>query len=245
MTALPFLDIHCHILPGVDDGPDTLEQSLAMARAFVAGGVGHVFATPHHIAGTAWSLPARQVQQRVVELQSILQANDIPLILHPGMEIALHPHLARELENEHLLPLGTSNCYLLEPPFEQFNDGLIDIVLAFKNSGRSVILAHPERIPFFQKNVTHLDRLIEQGILIQVNLGSLLGKFGKRTKNTALYLLRHNSINFAASDSHGPDVRKPPTIKDWHHLEQVLGPDLLQTACIDNPAGLIGSHTRE
>ncbi len=245
MPTLPFLDIHCHILPGVDDGPDTMEQSLAMAESFVKGGVGHVFATPHFIAGTAWSLPALQVRQRVKDLQSALHQNDIALILHPGMEIALHYHLVKDLENELLLPLGSSNCYLLEPPFQQFGDDLLDIVLTFKKSGKGVILAHPERIPFLQKNITHLDRLIEHDIMIQVNLGSLLGLFGRKAKKAANYLVKHNSIHFVASDSHGPDVRKPPTIKQWRRLEKILGPALIKRLCIDNPAELIDKNYLE
>jgi len=239
MTTTPFIDIHCHILAGVDDGPDTVEQSLAMAKAFVAGGVGHVFATPHHIAGTAWALPAKQIQQQVIELQSVFQEHGIPLILHPGMEIALHQHLAKELEKNILLPLGTSNCYLLEPPFQTFRDDLLNTVLSFKDSGKDVILAHPERIPFFQQKVSSLIRLVEQGVMIQVNIGSLLGKFGKKTKKTALYLSKHDNIHFVASDAHGPDDRRPPTTEEWLQVEQILGPGRATSACIDNPERLL------
>ena len=239
MATTPFWDIHCHILPGVDDGPDTVEQSLAMAKAFIAGGVGHVFATPHHIAGTAWALPAEQIQQQVIELQSVFHEHGIPLILHPGMEIALHYHLEKELEENILLPLGTSNCYLLEPPFQPFRDALLDTVLSFKDSRKDVILAHPERIPFFQQKVSTLSRLVEQGVMLQVNIGSLLGKFGKKSQETASYLLDRDSIHFVASDAHGPDARRPPTMEEWRQLEQILGPDRAKSICVNNPARLL------
>ncbi len=242
MVTAPFWDIHCHILPGVDDGPHTLEQSIAMAKAFVAGGVRHVFATPHHIAGTAWTLSIDQLHQRIDRLQSVFQAHNIPLTLHPGMEIALHYHLADELSNNTLLALGNSNCYLLEAPFQLFRNDLLDIVIAFKNGGKDVILAHPERIPFFQKNISSLDRLINQNIMTQVNIASLLGQFGKKAKNTALYLAENNRIHFVASDSHGPDTRRPPTEKEWLKLEQILGPEGIQSTCIDNPARLLGNE---
>lgn len=108
---MPFIDIHCHILPGIDDGPKNIGQSMALARALVAGGVTQVFATPHHILGTAWSASVRQIRQQVNELQQVLQQKNIPLSVHPGMEISLHPHLLKELNRNELLPLGQSNCY--------------------------------------------------------------------------------------------------------------------------------------
>lgn len=240
MSPPTFIDIHTHILPGVDDGSKNLEQSLAMARDFVAGGVNHVFATPHHIAGTAWTLTPEIIRQQVAGLQAVLQQYDIPLILHPGMEIALHSHLGKELERNLLLPLGRSNCYLLEPPFQSFRDDLLDTVLSFKNAGKDVILAHPERAPFFQQKISSLTRLVEQGVMIQVNIGSLLGTFGKKAETAALYLADNNSIHFVASDSHGPDTRRPPSRKEWLQLEQILGANLARSACIDNPARLLG-----
>ena len=240
MTTASFIDIHSHILPGVDDGSKSLEQSLTMARSFVAGGVNHAFATPHHIAGTAWTLTPEKIRQKVAELQAVFQQYEIPLILHPGMEIALHHHLVKELERNVLLPLGNSNCYLLEPPFQSFRDDLLDTVLSFKNAGKDVILAHPERAPFFQQKITSLTRLVEQGVMVQVNIGSLLGTFGKKTETTALYLAEHDSIHFVASDSHGSDARKPPTRAEWLQLEQILGLERARSACIDNPARLLG-----
>jgi protein-tyrosine phosphatase len=240
MTTASFIDIHSHILPGVDDGSKSLEQSLTMAGDFVAGGVNHVFATPHHITGTAWTLTPEKIREMVMELQAVFQQHEIPLILYPGMEIALHHHLEKELVRNVLLPLGNSNCYLLEPPFQLFQDDLLDTVLSFKNTGKDVILAHPERAPFFQQRIASLTRLVEQGVMVQVNIGSLLGTFGEKAKTTALYLARHDSIHFIASDSHGPDARKPPTRKEWQQLEQILGPDRTQSACIDNPARLFG-----
>ena len=224
--AATLIDIHTHILPDVDDGSRNLQQSLAMARDFVAAGIKHVFATPHHIAGTAWTLTPDTIRQKVAELRAVFQQYDIPLIPHPGMEIALHRHLEKELERNLLLPLGLSNCYLLEPPFQSFRDDLLDTVLSFKNRGKDVILAHPERAPFFQQNITSLTRLARQGIMIQINIGSLLGTFGKNAERAARYLADNDLIDFVASDAHGPDGRRPPAREKWLQLEQILGPDL-------------------
>jgi protein-tyrosine phosphatase len=234
------IDIHSHILSGIDDGAKNIEQSLAMARAYVTAGVTHVFATPHHISGTAWAQPAKIIIQKTRELQSILQQKKIPLNLLSGMEISLHYHLVNELENKQILPLGNSNCYLLEPPFQLFRDDLLDIPLTFIKAGKCVILAHPERIPFFQKKSALLLDLAEQGVMLQVNIGSLLGKFGNRAKNTAKQLAENKCIHFIASDTHNPETRTPPTRKELLLLEKLLGSKQLQTLYSNNPNRLLG-----
>ncbi len=239
MTTAACIDIHCHILPGVDDGPATIDLSLEMAGQLVDGGVGHVFATPHHIGGTAWSHPAAEIRQQVKKLQTAVDQHNIPLTLYTGMEIALHDHFMQECARTELLPLGTSNYYLLEPPFQQFNENLLETVISFKKSGKDVILAHPERIPFFQKKTALLLQLIEQGILVQVNIGSLLGEFGTTCKKTACYLAERGGIHFIASDSHNPGNRRPPTRNQWLQLEHVLGIELTRRVCMENPARLL------
>ena len=239
MTSAAFIDIHCHILPDVDDGPATVDLSLEMAGQLADSGVAHVFATPHHIAGTAWTQSAEIIRQQVRQLQAAMDQKNISLTIHPGMEIALHQHLMQECERTELLSLGKSNYYLLEPPFQECTENLLEIVFSFKRSGKDVILAHPERIPFFQKNTAQLVHLIEQGILIQVNIGSLLGEFGKASKKTAGFLAERGGIHFAASDAHSPETRSPPTRDQWLQLEQILGVEQTRHACVENPGRLL------
>ena len=239
MATAAYIDIHCHILAGVDDGPAAQELSLIMARQLADGGVDHVFATPHHICGTAWSHHADEIRQKVKKLQAAVEEHKIRLTIHSGMEIALHQHLLQEFERTELLPLGKSNYFLLEPPFQQLNENLIDTVLSFKKSGRDVILAHPERIPLFQKNTAHLLHLIDQGILIQVNIGSLFGEFGKVCRKTACALADRGDIHFVASDCHSPESRRPATRDQWLHLKRILGAELFRRVCRENPARLL------
>ena len=229
-------DIHCHILPGVDDGPQSVKESLGMARCLVAGGVKNVFATSHHIAGTAWAITPEQVHQEIQQLQALFVQEGIPLTLHAGMEIAIHPHLLKEVERNVLLPLGRSDYYLLEPPFHALGQDLLQIVLSFKNTGKNVILAHPERIPFFQKNIRPLLSLAKQGVMMQINLGSLLGMFGKRAKSFSLQLAELDIIHFVASDAHGLTTRTPPAKECWVKLVKLLGAERTTRVCVENPA---------
>ncbi len=239
MMLAHIFDIHCHILPGVDDGPQTMDESLEIARGLVDGGVEQVCATSHHIAGTAWSMTPDKVQYEVRQLQECLQQEGIPLILHAGMEIAMHLHLVKEAERGMLLPLGMSDYYLLEPPFHSFGEELLDVLLAFKKNDRNVILAHPERILFFQKNRGVLKDLVSQGVKVQMNIGSLLGLFGKTAKTFALDLAEQDCLHFIASDTHGIKIRTPPTKKCWAEVVQLLGLELTQKVVGDNPTALM------
>ena len=155
---------------------------------------------PLEVAGES----EEKIRQQVKQFQAAKDQNNISLTLHPGMEIAMPQQLMQECERTELLSLGKSNYYLLEPPFQEFTENLLEIVFSFKRSGKDVILTHSERIPFFQKNTAHLVHLIEQGILIQANIGSLLGEFGKASKKTAVFLAERGGIHFAAPEDTGP-----------------------------------------
>ncbi len=233
------IDIHCHILPKVDDGPADLKESLAMAATYVAGNVSRVIATPHHITGTAWSIGPDQVLEKINTLQARLQEKRIALTLYPGMEIALHPYLLRDLERGQLLPLGSSNHYLLEPPFQPFREDLLEVTLSFMDLKKNVIIAHPERIPFFQKDTAALLYLVERGVELQINLGSLLGNFGNRAKKLSLDLAERGVIHYVASDSHGYAKRRPPTRENWMALEEILGAERALEVCLHNPLRLV------
>lgn len=238
-ATIQVIDVHSHILPGVDDGAKNIDESLAMARCYVDSGIRQVIVTPHYISGTAWSVPARQVVQRTRELQEILRNKAIPLTLYSGMEIALHRHIEKELQRGHILPMGASNHYLLEPPFQHMPDELLDVILAFKNKGNNAIIAHPERILFFQQKPKSLVHLVQHGIQVQINLGSLLGKFGKTSQRTAQYFVDKDCIHYVASDTHGSVKRKPPTSEEWAQLEKILGRSGMQQVCSVNPALLL------
>jgi protein-tyrosine phosphatase len=155
------------------------------------------------------------------------------------MEIALYPHLLRDLDKGRLKPLAASNSYLLEPPFQPFREDLLDVVPAFMDAGKNVIIAHPERIPFFQQNSEALFRLVERGAELQVNLGSLLGNFGKKTKKFSLLLAKNDVIHYVASDSHGPHKRRPPAWKEWEMLADIRDISWAVKVCCDNPGQLL------
>jgi protein-tyrosine phosphatase len=234
-----FIDIHTHILPGIDDGPKNLEESAALARCYTDLGITQIIATPHYIPGTAWSTSSQRIVEKITELQGYLQSKDIPLTIFPGMEIAFHKKFQEHLKSDTFLPLGTSSYYLLEPSFTDSAEALLHCLDQLLEQGRKIILAHPERIPALRETANVFDEYVRNGLKIQINIGSLLGKFGSESKHIGFNLIEGNCAHYLASDAHGINSRKPPTEEEWLDLETNIGPDVLEQLCCINPAQLL------
>jgi protein-tyrosine phosphatase len=213
-----YIDIHCHLLPGIDDGPRTMEESLLMARHFAKSGVKRVIATPHFLPGTAWSASKVTVLDLVAALQEKLYAHQIDLEVLPGMEIAFHATIGRRLARNELLSLGGSGYYLIEPPFHGSQDDLLAGLASLINAGHNCILAHPERVDELVNNLAALKRLVNLGLLIQITAPSLLGSFGAQTRKAALTLWQNGCGHFVASDAHSAQKRGPLTNGEWKQL---------------------------
>jgi len=234
-----FIDIHTHILPGIDDGPKNLEESAALARCYVDMGITQIIATSHYIPGTAWTASRHLILEKIAELQGYLQRSSIPLAIFPGMEIAYHKNLQKHLETETFLPLGASVYYLLEPSFTDSAEALFHCLDQLLEQGWKIILAHPERIPALWETGNTLNELVRQGLRLQINTGSLLGKFGVESKHAGFNFIERDCVHYLASDAHGVDSRKPPTLEEWLQLQTTLGGDLLVQLCCVNPAQLL------
>lgn len=238
MQPADFIDIHCHLLPGVDDGPKTLEQSLALAARYAGAGIRQVFATPHFLPGTIWSAGPEQIHSGLDRLRRALREHGLKLEIFPGMEIAIQAKMEKRLDKGCYLPLGNSGCYLLEPPLEGRRFNPLDPVKAFTRRGKKVILAHPERSEFFQRHPEILRRARSRDLALQVNIGSLLGHFGPGPRQTALQLLAWEAFDYLASDAHSHQGRRPPNADDWRRLRELVPPEILRETAAENPARL-------
>ena len=239
MTPDGLVDIHCHILPGIDDGARDLDESAAMARLYVAAGFAAVVATPHFIPGTAWSADSRIIAARLAAVQARLDAEGIPLRVYAGMEIAFHKRLADRLQAGSVLPLGLSAHFLIEPDFHGSQEDLLHAVRSLLDQGHRVIIAHVERITAFQRNYDPLLRLARQGLEIQVNSGSLLDHFDQRCRKTALELLANGCVHSLASDAPGARRRTPPSPEERQRLADLINPETLVRLWRTNPARLL------
>jgi protein-tyrosine phosphatase len=214
------VDLHSHILPGLDDGPPDLAASLALARAAVAGGVRVMTATPHIDHG--FGLGPETVHPAVEALRTELAREEIALDVRAGGEIALSR--LPELDDGFLrgVALGGGPWLLVECPF---GPGPLDLeipVRDLRDRGHEVLLAHPERCHAVQRDPSVLARGVAAGALAQVTAGSLLGDFGGRVRSFALGLLRRGLLHVAASDSHDAVARPPGARGAFGRLEREL-----------------------
>jgi protein-tyrosine phosphatase len=208
---LAVIDLHCHLLPGIDDGPATEDGALAMARAAVAQGTTAVVATPH----VSWDYAnsAARIEQATELLRGVLVRERIPLELHTGAEIAM-PRAA-EMPDEELVALrlgGPGATHLLvECPFTPSVSGFDNLLSRLRSRGHEIVLAHPERCPAFQRDPAAYARLVHEGALGQITASSLVGRFGRPVREFAEALLRDGLVHVVASDAHDATDR-PPSI---------------------------------
>ncbi|WP_051471573.1 tyrosine-protein phosphatase [Patulibacter minatonensis] len=201
------IDLHCHILPGIDDGPDDLEGSLAMAREHVARGTSVVVATPH----VGWDYPntPEVIVTGVATVNRALQAEGIPLEVLPGAEVALTRAVDMSAEQLAALRLGGGPWLLLEAPISVDSPGIEGLVGLVQSRGVRVLLAHPERCASFHTDPELLSRLVAAGCLAQVTAGALTGFFGRTVEAAARRYLDAGLVHVVASDAHDATHRAP------------------------------------
>lgn len=211
MVVEPVIDLHCHVLFGIDDGPADLAGSIALARAAAAAGIEQLLATPH--VNARYRNDAATIARLVAELNESLRAESIALEVLPGAEIAL-THIA-EIEPRRLASLGLAGgeWLLVEPPFSPAAHGLENMILTLCEQGHRVVLAHPERCPALQRDRAVVPALAERGVLMSITAGSLLGRFGVEVKRYAMELARAGLIHNVTSDAHDTD-RRPPGLSE-------------------------------
>jgi protein-tyrosine phosphatase len=229
------IDLHCHVLAGIDDGPATLEASVALARAAASAGTRTLIATPH----VSWEYPndARTIAGLVAELGTRLNAEGVALEIRPGAEIAMTRVVDTPAEELARLTLGGGRWLLVEPPFAAAVIGLDTIIAGLQSSGYHVLLAHPERCPAFHRDRSMLEALVASGVLSSVTAGSLAGRFGRAVRRFSLELLRDGLAHNVASDAHD-DIRRPPTIAS--ELEQAGLAGLSAWLTQEVPAAILG-----
>lgn len=240
------IDLHCHLLPGVDDGPETLDESIAMARAAYDDGVRAIVVTPH--AGP-WSErygsdnPREALQAQVQELQRALLHAGIALTLYPGMELELDMDLPGQLRAGRALPLGSGPYFLLELPFFQHPLYLEQTLFQAQLQGWKPVLAHVERYLYVQQAPDMLAPLVERGILVQVTAGSLLGAAGPVVRSTAQHLLRRGLVHILASDGHAARGPRSPRLRAGvEAAARLIGPERAQAMVAEVPQQIVEGH---
>lgn len=230
----PEIDIHCHILPGIDDGPSLLETSLAMATIAADDGINTCIATPHT---DGIRVNRETVNAAVKQLNGELNRRNINLNVIPGFEIPYH--LINELAFTHTL--SSSNFVLIEFPHSFVPGDATASLYQLIVNGLQPVIAHPERNMAILENPNRINDLIDIGVKIQVTAASITGELGPAIEQCAHNLLRKKLIHFVATDSHSPTFRKPVLSTACKKVTKMMGKDLADLIFIHNPALIIQS----
>lgn len=201
------IDLHCHILPGIDDGAKTIEDSLAMARAAVSEGITHILATPHH-KNKMWNNDKQVVNQLVDELQHELDMRDIPLTIFPGQEIRINGEIIEDVQKDTIQFIDEQEQYLLiEFPTSSIPNYTERLFFELQSNGITPIIVHPERNRAIYKTPELLKDLVEKGALAQLTAASYTGSFGKDIQKFSKQLIEANLVHFLTSDAHNVSTR--------------------------------------
>jgi protein-tyrosine phosphatase len=236
-----FVDIHCHLLPGVDDGARTLEESLAMARMAVDDGIGTIVATPHQLGNFAQNR-GDELRRRVTSLQQALEAEHIPLNVLAGADVRIEAGLSEGLRNGDVLSLADRRKHvLLELPHELYLplEPVLDDLARLRMVG---ILSHPERNQGLLRRPDLLPPLVERGCLMQVTAGSLCGTFGPAPQKLAEQMLADGLVHFVATDAHGVRSRRPLMRRAFERVAELTDSETALDLCCHNPAQVATGH---
>ena len=237
-----FVDIHCHCLPGLDDGPASVEQALALCRQMAEDGITTAIATPHQLGRFDASNGAGSVREAVTDYNKILKQNDIALTILPGGEVRVDERICRLLETDGILTLADNGKYIL---LELPNDVFIDIDTLIRELffiGIQSVIAHAERIPHLSHRSEILSRWLDHGALLQVTASSLMGDFGLEFQRNAWQLLSSGYVSFVATDSHNTDSRKPRMTAAFQSISGKLGDKIAYLVCIENPSKVLNGR---
>jgi len=227
------IDIHSHIIPCVDDGSKDMDMSLEIARIYIANGINKVIATPHHIDGTKNS-SSEDLSIGLEALKKELCIAEIPLEIYPGNEVYLSPDVINNLLGNKVLTLNNSRYILMELPMNDIPLYFEELIYELLIKGYIPIIAHPERNAKIIKDPNSLYKFINMGALAQMNLPSLEGFYGSRSKNVAEILLGHNMIHFVGTDTHSNRHRSPNVEKSLKLLYNLVDREYYEKLTVTN-----------
>ncbi|WP_053360980.1 CpsB/CapC family capsule biosynthesis tyrosine phosphatase [Bacillus sp. FJAT-27251] len=219
------IDVHCHILPGIDDGAQTMEDSLEMARAAVMEGITTIIATPHHKNGR-YENPREEILKSCEQLNNRLQKEGIALEILPGQEPAIYGELIEDFDKRELVPLNDTQFLFVELPSSHVPRYTERMLFDLQLKGMIPVIVHPERNREIHENPELLYQLVNKGALAQLTAGSLTGKFGKKLKNFSQDLVSANLVHLIASDAHNVTSRAFNMAAAYEEIKKSFGTDM-------------------
>lgn len=242
---MPFTDLHAHILPGFDDGASDEQEFLEMAGVAVRGGTAVMAATPHYDPENP-GMDLQEVPGAVDDHVRLMRSRGIPLMLVPGVEVRINAGLFRLAKEDGALDrlgLGTSGRYILvDLPLFDLPVATEDILFQVQLCGLTPILAHPERNRHLVKSPAMVREMLDRGVEMQVNSGSLEGIYGKAARRTSRSLLQEGVARLVASDAHKPRGRSPNLSGAAGIIHRQLGEKTVRVLLEENPGRVLAGE---
>jgi protein-tyrosine phosphatase len=230
-----FVDIHCHLIPEIDDGAKSWDESLAMAAMAADDGIATVIVTPHQLGAYAHN-GGDLIRQRTEALQSELDGRGIPLQVLPGADVRIEEGMLEGLRSGDVLTLADRRRHvLLELPHELYFP-LDELLGNLRHLGLTGILSHPERNQGLLKRPSLVESLVDRGCLMQVTAGSIVGGMGAGPREMAEWMLTEGLVHFLATDAHGPKARRPLMRRAFERAAELIGDEPAYEICALNPA---------
>lgn len=233
------IDIHTHILPSLDDGPNTIEESIELCKIAANDGIKTIVATPHSKDG-AYEAKSDETLRKVKELNIKLKEIQLDLEILPGAEVHINERLVENIESGEVLTINNGRKFiLLELPFFFVPPITDKLISNLRSIGIVSIISHAERITKFQKTPKILSQLVKSGTLIQITAQSLTGDFGSRERKCAEWLLKHEMVHFIASDVHSLTGRPPILSRALKKAAKIIGEEKAKALVFHNPGQII------
>lgn len=235
------IDVHCHLIHGVDDGSSNIKETVEMLEEAKIAGFTDIILTPHF--SNYFNVLSNIISSKIDEIRNATLNLDINL--YQGNEIYITSSLIEDLKLGHSTSLNNSKYVLFEVPMHNSTYNIDDVVYSILNYGKIPILAHPERYDFVQENPNWLLDYIDRGVLFQSNYASIIGQYGKKAKETVKKLLTHNMIHFLGSDTHKPNTIYKDIPVILKHLQKLIGENYLETLSTVNPQKILNDENIE
>ena len=216
------IDLHSHILPALDDGAPDLGVALEMARIAVDDGVTHMACTPHVFPGV-YENDTDNIVRAVANFRNELAERGITLELIVGADVHVVPDLLQQLRSRRIPTINNSRYFLFEPPHHVLPPRIENLVSCLLDNGYVPIITHPERMTWFESRYSDLIRLCENGCMLQVTAGAILGDFGRTARYFAEKLVGEGYVDLVASDAHGTERRRPGLSRARQALANLVG----------------------
>lgn len=237
---LYFADMHCHILPGVDDGSEDMEQSLSMLDIAYNDGIRIIVATPHYHIGKV-KVRKETVERKVLELAGLIADKYPGLKIYPGQEIYYYSEAIDAVKQDKATTMAGSQYVLLEFSISVSYEEIRDSIYESVTEGYRPIIAHAERYMCLIDDPDRAIRMVEDGACIQINAGSVLGKTGHKVKKFCMYLLKQHMVHFVASDAHSDRTRAPRLRESERYIAKKFGQDYSRALFYENTVKILNN----